>query len=292
MRKLEKQEIPCNVCNGIQFKILYPDELGDLIPPVDYNFTQETRKTYQIVRCCSCGFIFTNPMPSLKDCYVENVDEVYLKSTAQRRVAAQMAVKQIVKLKSSGKLLDVGCAIGLFLDEAKNYFDVTGIELSNWAANIAGKQHKVFRNPLNHLDLKEQFDVITLWGVIEHFDDPRVEMEAVYAALKKGGIVVVYTGDVEAWLPRLLGKKWWWYQGMHLAYFSRLTLSNLLESIGFDVLKCQNYCSYFQLFSLANSLNRYKFSKFLSPILNFPWFRDIMVPIKLSGEMVLYAVKS
>jgi 2-polyprenyl-3-methyl-5-hydroxy-6-metoxy-1,4-benzoquinol methylase len=288
---MNKREICCSVCDSQKSELLYPDELGDQRPPVDYNFTEETRKTYQIVRCSSCGFIFTNPMPILNDSYVENIDDVYLQSTPQRQTSARVAVEKIKQLKPSGRLLDLGCAIGLFLDEAQKHYQVEGLELSNWAANIAAEKHKIHRKPLSQLTLFEQFDIITLWGVIEHFDNPRLEMEAVFRALKPGGLVAIYTGNVDAWLPRLLGKKWWWYQGMHLSYFSRRTLSRLLVRIGFDVVNYQNYCVYFQLFSLAKSLNRYKIGKLLSPFLHLPGIRNLMVPLKLSGEMVIYAVK-
>lgn len=289
--RVEKRDLPCSVCDSTDFSVLYPDELGDQVPPVDYNFTEDTRKTYQIVKCRVCDFIFTNPMPVLSEAYVENVDDVYLQSSPQRLRAAQKAVEKILKIKTSGKLLDIGCAAGLFLDAAEKHFSVEGLELSNWAADIASKKHTVHRKTLSQLNFSEKFDVITLWGVIEHFENPRAEMEAVHAALKPGGIAVIYTGDVDAWLPRLLQKKWWWYQGMHLMYFSNRTLSRLLNRIGFDVVKYDHQTVYFQLFSLANSLNRYRIGKLISPILCLPWIKNIMVPLTLSGEMVLYARK-
>ena len=92
-------------------------------------------------------------------------------------------------------------------------------------------------------------------------------------------------------IVRIRFGKWWWFQGMHLAYFSRRTLGQLLESVGFEVIQHQNYCAYFQLFSLAKSMSRYKLGRLLSPIFHLPFLRNIMVPVKLSGEMVLYAVK-
>lgn len=289
--KVIKKEVACCVCDSQSFNILFPDELGDELPPVDYNFNQNTRKTFQIVQCNHCNLIFTHPMPQLSNAYVENIDDVYLKSSPQRLASAKNSVQQILKYKSSGRLLDVGCAAGFFLDAAKEHFNVEGIELSSWAANIASRKHKVHQKPLSQLAFSEQFDVVTLWGVIEHFEEPRIEMEAVYKALKPGGIAVIYTGDVDAWLPKILGKKWWWYQGMHLMYFSRKTLTRLLERIGFEVIHHHNQTVYFQLFSLANSVNRYWFGKLISPFFRLPLIRNLMIPLTLSGEMVLFARK-
>ena len=290
--KVPKTEIPCNVCGSTSFKVMFADELGDTAPPVDYNFSQETRKTFQIVRCLECGLIFTNPMPHLSDLYSDVIDEIYLASEMQRRITAQHAVETIMKLRPKGRLLDVGCATGVFLDAASEHFQAEGLELSNWAASLAAKRHQIHRKPLSELSFKEEFDIITIWGVIEHFENPRREVQAIYDALRPGGLVVIYTGDVGAWLPRLLGKKWWWYQGMHLFYFSRRTLSRLLDNIGFKVVRAGNHRLYFQLFSLANSLNRYAVRKWLTPALNNRLLRNIMIPLALSGEMVLYAEKT
>ncbi len=286
-----KRVIPCNLCHSNHFDDLYEDELKDNPPTVDYNFNVDTRKTFKIVRCKECGLVFTNPMPKMETFYTETIDETYLNSEDQRRFTAENSLKQILKYKNTGKLLDIGCATGVFLDAAEKAFQVEGIELSNWAASIASKKHKVYQKPLNELEAKNKYDVITLWGVIEHFEDPKTELSSISNALVPGGLFVIYTGDVEAWLPKLLGKKWWWFQGMHLYYFSKKTLTKMLEDVGFEVVQNRNHKLYFRLFSLAISLQRYKISKLINPILNLSFFKNIQIPVQLSGEMVLFARK-
>lgn len=287
---IEKTWIPCNLCGGSQFTLLFEDELGDSLPPVDYNFRPETRKTFAIVRCTNCGLIFTNPMPDLHSAYQDVVDPVYLASEKQRHETARHVLRTIRSLapEGRGRLLDVGCNTGLFLDEAASFFDVEGVELSQWAAEEAAKRHKVHVLPISELDIKAQFDVVTLFGVIEHFDDPMRELQSIARVIKPGGLFVIYTGDVSAWLPRLLGKRWWWYQGMHLFYFSFKTLREMLGRAGFDVIERDNQVVYFQLFSLANSLGRYALGRLLRPILNMPILKDRMISLKLSGEMLVF----
>jgi SAM-dependent methyltransferase len=290
---INKTWIPCNLCGSSQFIPLYEDELGDTLPPVDYNFRPETRKTFAIVRCAGCGLIFTNPMPDLHSAYQDVVDPVYLASEKQRRETARHVLSTIRSCvpEGRGRLLDVGCNTGLFLDEAAPFFDVEGVELSQWAAAEAAKRHKVHMLPISDLDLGARFDVVTLFGVIEHFDNPMREIQAIARVLKPGGLLVVYTGDVSGWLPRLLGKRWWWYQGMHLFYFSFRTLRAMLERAGFDVIERDNLVVYFQLFSLANSLSRYAIGRLLHPILNLPILKDRMISLKLSGEMLVFSRK-
>lgn len=287
---IEKKKIRCNLCDADSFRLIYDDELGETLPSVDYDFSPNTRKTFAIVRCENCRLMFTNPMPELQGAYEDVVDPVYLASEKQRRKTAQTALSAIRSYApAGGRLLDVGCNTGLFLDEAAQFFEVEGVELSRWAAAKAAQNHKVHTIPISKLDFHGTFDVITLFGVIEHFTDPAQELQAIASALKPGGLFVVYTGDVQAWLPRLLGKKWWWFQGMHLFYFSLQTLSLLLKRTGFDIIGHTNYTVYFQLFSLAKSLNRYAIGRILSPILNHAKVRDRLVGLKLSGEMLVFA---
>ncbi len=291
-KKVTKKSIPCNVCGSSDFEEVYPDELGDSPPVVDYNFTQETRKIYRTVKCLSCGLIFTNPMPDFQDAYEDNVDEVYLASEKQRRITAAKSVDKILKYKPGGKLLDVGCATGVFLDAAEKHFDVEGIELSRWASELAGTRHKVYNEPLSCLDISERYDVVTLWGVIEHFQDPSREIALIAKALKPGGVLVVYTGNVDALLPRIMGKAWWWFQGMHLYYFSEKTCRQLLGNHGMNVLSCGLHTLYFSIASLGISLNRYRLGKMLGFLFKIPGIKDLKIPVKLSGEMLLFAQKA
>ena len=289
---IAKTLVPCNLCAGKQFKLLYEDELGDTVPPVDYDFRPETRKTFAIVRCEDCGLVFTNPVPDLRDAYKDVIDPIYVASEKQRRETARHVLQAIRQhVPEGGRLLDVGCNTGLFLDEAAQFFKVEGVELSQWAAAEAAKRHLVHALPISELAFGGEFDVVTLFGVVEHFDDPMRELQAIARVLKPGGIFVIYTGDVDAWLPRLLGKRWWWFQGMHLFYFSLRTLSKMLQRAGFDVVAHDNYVVYFQLYSLANSLSRYAIGRLFRPILTLPVLRDRMIGLKLSGELLVFSQK-
>ena len=68
----------CPVCDSPNNKKVYDDELGDALPTVDYNFSPQTRKTYQIVECVDCSHQFVHPLPNLTNLYQANVDDAYL----------------------------------------------------------------------------------------------------------------------------------------------------------------------------------------------------------------------
>ncbi len=78
---------------------------------------------------------------------------------------------------------------------------------------------------------------------------------------------------------------------MHLHFFSRSTLTRMLEETGFSIIKVGINTRYFRLFSLSNSLNRYRIGAWLAPLLNLPLLRNLMVPVHLSGEMLVFAEK-
>ena len=58
-----------------------------------------------------------------------------------------------------------------------------------------------------------------------------------HSALRPGGVFAVTTMDVDALFPRVAGRFWPWYMQMHLVYFSRRTLGELLRRCGFEVVE-------------------------------------------------------
>jgi 2-polyprenyl-3-methyl-5-hydroxy-6-metoxy-1,4-benzoquinol methylase len=289
--RVAKRDVPCNLCGSELFDELYPDELGDRIPPLHHGFAEETSRTYRIVKCKRCGLVFTNPMPELSKHYTNTVDDAYVQSTPQRRKTSEYAVEVLARHKPSGRLLDIGCNTGVFLDAAAERYEVEGIELSEWSADIASERHKVHRQPIEELNLERQYDIVTMWAVIEHLEDPRAELEYIFDAMTPGGIAAFYTPDIDSYLARLLGKRWWSFLGMHLFYFSRRTLTCMLEEVGFEFVEYRRHRVWFQLFSLASSFNRYRIGRLIDPILTSKPLRSIFVPLELSGEMLLIVRK-
>jgi SAM-dependent methyltransferase len=293
--RLRLDDVPCPVCGGSHSDEIYPDELAGEAPPVDYAFTPRTRLTFRIVQCRACGHRYTNPMPRLAGLYEDVEDAIYLKNADQHRETARILIERIVSAEPNGPLLDVGCATGELLDAAAEAgYETHGIELSRWAADITERRHPVERETLSRLadrpELRGRFGVATMMGVIEHIEDPLTELRSLHGMMRPGGVAYFYTGDYRAWLPRLLGKRWWWYQGMHIQYFSAASLARLLRRAGFEPLPALRHTVVFRAASIANSLGRYRLLgplakhlfRPLDPILGF-------VPLKLSGEMLMPA---
>jgi len=229
-------------------------------------------------------------MPNLESSYGEVVDETYLSSKMQRMKTAKHLLDKIrLRHSTAQTLLDVGCNTGFFLDEASKYFLCEGLELSNWASEIARRQHTVHSVPLINFKPSRQFDIVVLLGVIEHFEDPVSELKRIANITSPDGLLVVFTGTRDSWLPKLLKKKWWWYQGMHLQYFTKSSLIAAVKRAGFEEPALVTHTSYFSLESLFQSAQRYPLAKILAAPLKLPGIRRLIVPVKISGESLIIA---
>lgn len=215
------------------------------------------------------------------------MDGEYLKRQDERLMTAINVVKILKKIAPSGKLLDVGCATGDFLSVAQDFYDVEGLELSEWSAKIAHQRgFEIHTCRLGEMQEKELYDIITLWGVIEHFESPRSEIGNISRLLKNGGIVCIWTGDINSWIAQLLGRKWWYIQGQHIQFFSRKSLCRLFADYGFELVLMEKYPFATNYRSLNKSLRRYPIINGLSRhLFEHHVFADRKIYLSLPGEM-------
>jgi 2-polyprenyl-3-methyl-5-hydroxy-6-metoxy-1,4-benzoquinol methylase len=116
----------------------------------------------------------------------------------------------IRRYRRAGRLLEVGCAYGFFLQEAKRYFTVSGIELADDAAAHCRRQGLAVETGTADMvsRIGGVFDVIVLLDVIEHLPDPQATMTTLAQALAPGGVIVLTTGDFASLPARTLGSAW------------------------------------------------------------------------------------
>ena len=124
--------------------------------------------------------------PYFDDVYGTN----YYKRNPERK--AKFYLKEIVKQKKTGNLLDIGCAFGLFLTLAKDTFSCEGADVSEYAINTA-KRHlqdtTFYIADITTLDVKGKYDVVTCFDILEHVADLDLSIAKVKAMLKQGGIL-------------------------------------------------------------------------------------------------------
>src|SRR6267154_774916 len=149
------------------------------------------------------------------------------------------SVKFIRQFCHNGKLLEIGCAYGLFLKEAQQCYEVAGIELAEAAADHARQSGlNVLSGSADEesMDRLGSADVIVLFDVIEHLIDPRATLALCERYLRPGGIVVITTGDFGSVLARLAGTSWrLMTPPQHLWFFTKTSMARLASSLGLSM---------------------------------------------------------
>lgn len=259
--------VRCPLCHADDYRVRFEDTLGTRVvdPRVHYTCTSNAYGEHgRIVECRSCGLVYMNPRPhhdAVIEGYGEVVDQAYIEEEQGRVETFAESLELIGRYQSDGRLLDVGCHVGTFLMLARAAgYDVAGVEPSRWAADIARDRidGSIHCGAMEDAPLPEGgYDVITLWDVIEHLPDPALDIRAIYAALRPGGVFAVSTMDVESLFARLAGHRWPWYMQMHVVYFSRRTLPEMLRREGFQIAEVATHVRRVRLTYLATRLDAY-----------------------------------
>lgn len=256
--------VSCNLCGSEESRELYPATLPDLHHPEPgsaFNCTSpDYGQHYRIVQCTQCGFVYANPRSNpteVLDAYISVEDPLYLQEQDGRRRTFQKhlePLQQITGQAQGRRLLDVGAYIGIFVEVAQAAgWQAEGIEPSHWAVGQAARAGlKVKQGTLSTGEFaSESFDVITMWDVIEHFDDPCQELSRAFELLKPGGVLVVHTIDIGSPTARVMGERWPFLMEMHIIFFSRATLRAMLERVGFSYIRDHTQGRYLRLGYLA-----------------------------------------
>ncbi len=135
---------------------------------------------------------------------------------------------------------------------------------------------------------KDKFDIFCLWDTIEHLREPHLYIKKISEHIKKGGIISLTTGDIDSFVARLQRDRWRLiHPPEHLYYFSRKTISALLEKYGFKVINVKYSGFHRRLGLLCSPFRRYAIYKFLES--NF--ISDISIYLNLFDIMHVTARK-
>ncbi|MBM3462176.1 MAG: class I SAM-dependent methyltransferase [Armatimonadetes bacterium] len=204
-----------------------------------------------IAGCAECGYQRMEPLPAdVVGLYDEGyfTGQKYHDYPADKRLIQATFVDRLRALRRWLKqppadldLYEVGSAYGYFLEVAAPHFrSVRGIDVAAVGATEGpgGAEGEVARGDFLEAPLPARsVDVLCMWDTIEHLLDPWATVAKAFEVLRPGGVFAATTGDVEAALPRLQGRKWRLYDPpFHVHYFSPHSLSTLLFNAGFRVL--------------------------------------------------------
>lgn len=275
------RDVACFLCGADDERVMFHDE------------------PFRVVRCGRCGMVYVNPRLSSERLH-EMYQEEYWSSDRAKEFgyASYLAerdnyertyrrrVSTIERYRAEpGRVLDVGCAAGFFLSVMREKgWDTSGIEISkpmvDYARDTLGLPD-VRHGDLTNLEIEETgYDVVTMWDVIEHLEDPRVHLQAVRRGLRDDGLLVLETQDVSSRFARLMGRKWQHYKHEeHLYHFDPDTLGRLLDEMGFEVLENtpRHGGKYVSMHFIVERVGR------IHPVLT-----TLASPLRLLGDAALY----
>lgn len=169
---------------------------------------------------------------------------------------ARWRLDLIRQFRTSGRLLEVGCARGDFLRVARETFDVCGVEPSPDLAQSATEVAPIHRDVIETLPWRD-FDVIASFHVIEHVDSPRRFVSAMAERMKPGGLLVLETPNIDSTPFRLMKSKWRQFIPEHYFFFDNLTITRLLSESGFKVERIVRIGKVASVALILNRLSRY-----------------------------------
>jgi 2-polyprenyl-3-methyl-5-hydroxy-6-metoxy-1,4-benzoquinol methylase len=291
--------VACNSCGADSYAVRYnasysPEaEAGEVL--AQFRSRGGDMLLDQVVQCTRCGLMYINPR--LRDDYIvaeyteaaiHGYKEQFISQNRGREIAFTRSIKMLNKVRPArGRLLDVGAADGTFMAVARsNGWDVCGCEPNAWFCNWGRTQYNITidQGTLFDQDYPDaSFDIITLWDVIEHVPDPRALLARCFSLLRPGGLLVFTYPDIGSWIARLMGRHWVFLMSVHLYYFTRRTVTGLLQSLGFIMLKSSPHLQTLQLGYIVYRMQTHSAALARTS----KWFADLL---KLNNLMVHYWV--
>ena len=233
----------------------------------------------RIEKCSICDLVqVTNipPMEQVEEGYDEDFFEKYYKDLESNQKRQRYVylnfhnkVDQIEKrIIERGKILDVGCSFGFFMDVARQRgWTVAGIDVSKYAADYATQRLGLLVENKTIMEAKfeeKSFDVITMWYVIEHLPNPKQVLRYLSNFMKDDGLLVMGTSNVDSYRARIQGKRWRiWIPPEHLLFFSPKSMRNLLKKCNLELIDLETalpYEKYIRKVKLYGLLDKLKLS--------------------------------
>lgn len=254
------KNIPCPVCGFERSKYIYPIDKAYASSRSGLDISDVV---VNVASCEECGHQFVQPLPqptflkAFYSRYIPSARDGFYRSRSQAEIPVAFRrrygrwLQRISALHENGRtLLDVGAGFGAFLRLAREFgYDVFGVETNPEAAKETQDLYgiPVYNCILEELDASSQYDVVTMWDLLEHLPDPHVGMSKIHDLLNPDGILVLeipVRDSLIHWLAKVLYRLslgrikrplFLIYGIHHLQYFSKNSIRSFLAVNGFEV---------------------------------------------------------
>lgn len=257
---------PCSVCGSTQF--------SEVFSVNDFSISKEA---FVLNSCVQCGFLFTADAPNQSnigryyqsDFYISHTDgskgliEKLYQLVRKKTLVGKRNLVAGISRKQKGNILDYGCGTGAFLNEMKTSgWQVSGIEPDSGARKRAEQLVGSTIGLPEELAVlsSSQYDIITMWHVLEHVHELNWTIDQLKRLLKDDGKLFVAVPNHQSFDARHYGSFWAAYDvPRHLYHFSPNTISLLMERHGLKVISKK--AMWFDSFYVSMLSEKYKSGK-------------------------------
>ncbi|PIP26598.1 MAG: hypothetical protein CO140_02425 [Candidatus Moranbacteria bacterium CG_4_9_14_3_um_filter_40_7] len=255
----------------------------------------------KIIRCRECRLVLALKENGAKP------DEIYQNFYAQENASRfnfwmEFIIKtfrfwravKIAWLKPKAKsILDIGSGRGWMLYFLQKYFKfktAAGTQISQAAYEFSREKLKleIYNQDLLSIDWNKNFDLITLWHVLEHVKSPEAYLHKIQELLKKDGLLVIEVPNYNSWTS-VLTKKYWLALDLkhHLTFFTPATLTQLLQKYNFKVKSIGTFSLEYSAFTSTQSL-----VNLITRMDNyfFEWLQKGGFNLKIMAHLVLFSI--
>ena len=231
--KFMSEEICCCVCNNNNsdlFELKYQKE------------------HFAVVICNICSLHFIPPYYRKQIKYEQYKNEAVTTEVRKgnnwvKIQRHKLRFKFIQKFVKTGKLFDLGAGWGHFMLAGKELgYDVYGIEISEQPYLYCVNDLKL---PVDHVDFFEmdesrQFDIITMWDVLEHIDKAGDFLEKSSKLTKPNGYLFLQVPQIDSYFAKRHQDNWKMMGLDHVNYFGKKTITQILANHGYEVVKIKS----------------------------------------------------
>jgi 2-polyprenyl-3-methyl-5-hydroxy-6-metoxy-1,4-benzoquinol methylase len=278
-----RRHASCPICAGTAFKHLWKVN------------------GYSIVRCRQCSLVFVEERvtPEELNAHYSIPDGSYGEDNSDCLIYYYEILRGLIERRypQGGKILDIGCASGWFLDVMKGW-ECHGNEISEAYSKIARERwgDRIVTGLFEDYPLrKEYFDVITLQDVFDHLRDPVAILNKCQAMLKPGGMIVIKVHNISCLYAKLTGRRF--YAVMppsHLFYYDKSTLDRLLSKTGFQLTDARFIAHILRIRIVFHRLAQANFQSLafrISQRLRGTWLGEVKIKKNLRDIITVIAVK-
>lgn len=237
---------PCPLCHGLEAKVLFS--------------ARTIFSEFHLVQCNMCELTRTFPLPNdeilrahdIYSYYGRNVHKFNSRVQKIRNLIMRMRAKHylslIPDLTQTPKILDVGCAEGRLLKSFLEYgCQCWGIEHTFYPAQRFLDSDRIvyLQGDLKAMNLPEGvFDLIFLWHVLEHMDNPHVIMSQLHTLLAPEGAIIVAVPNFSSLEARRF-KKFWFHLDIpwHKYHFNEKSMRHLMTETHLRIINISSFCS-------------------------------------------------